>query len=127
MSPTLSLSDPPGSSAIAGGISWVEGAALGSIATMVAVIAVAAIGLLMLSGRLDLRRGIAVVLGCFLLFGATDIATALAGLASSDRVTIEPSATTQSAQFSNHLSSLAPHPAAYDPYAGASVPARRPR
>src|SRR3546814_20784978 len=63
-----SLTDPPGSSVIASGVAWVEGAALGSVATAIAIIAVAAIGLLMLSGRLDLRRGITVIFGCFLLF-----------------------------------------------------------
>src|SRR3546814_7849839 len=68
-----SLTDPPGSSVIASGVAWVEGAALGSVATAIAIIAVAAIGLLMLSGRLDLRRGITVIFGCFLLFGASGI------------------------------------------------------
>src|SRR3546814_8122909 len=79
-----SLTDPPGSSVIASGVAWVEGAALGSVATAIAIIAVAAIGLLMLSGRLDLRRGITVIFGCFLLFGASGIAAALTGLRSEE-------------------------------------------
>jgi len=120
-----SLTDPPGSSVIASGVAWVEGAALGSVATAIAIIAVAAIGLLMLSGRLDLRRGITVIFGCFLLFGASGIAAALTGLAGGDTQVRQPT-TPDPGQLSGHLSSAAP-PTAYDPYAGASVPVRRRR
>lgn len=123
-SPTLSLTDPPGSSAIAGGVAWAQGAALGTVATTVAVIAVAAIGLLMLSGRLELRRGITVVFGCFLLFGASSIAAALAGLTGADRRPGQPVAP-DPGPLSSRLPSSAPPPSAYDPYAGASVPMRR--
>jgi type IV secretory pathway VirB2 component (pilin) len=123
-SPALSLTDPPGSSAIAGGVAWIEGAALGTVATTVAVIAVAAIGLLMLSGRLELRRGITVIFGCFLLFGASSIAAALAGLTGADRPPGQPVAP-DPGPLSSRLLSSAPPPSAYDPYAGASVPMRR--
>ena len=52
---------------------WLQGTLLGTVATSVAVIAVAAVGLMMLTGRLDWRRGSVVVLGCCVLFGATSI------------------------------------------------------
>src|SRR3546814_14694750 len=78
-----------------------------SVATAIAIIAVAAIGLLMLSGRLDLRRGITVIFGCFLLFGASGIAAALTGLAGGDTQVRQPT-TPDPGQLSGHLSSAAP-------------------
>ena len=50
--------DPPGSGPILGALSWVQGTLLGNLATTVAVIAVAVVGLMMLTGRIDWRRGI---------------------------------------------------------------------
>lgn len=122
--PTLSLTDPPPESPITAGVAWIQGAALGSTATIVAVIAVATIGFFMLSGRLELRRGITVVMGCFILFGASGIAAALTGLASENVQPRRPSAS-DTGQLSSQLQSPATPPAAYDPYAGASVPTRR--
>ena len=46
---------------------------LGTVATTVAVIAVAAVGFMMLTGRINWRYGAVVILGCFVLFGATSI------------------------------------------------------
>jgi type IV secretion system protein VirB2 len=43
------------------------------VATAVAVIAVAMVGFMMLTGRMNWRMGGTVVLGCFILFGATTI------------------------------------------------------
>ncbi len=62
--------DPAGSGAIVGALGWIEGTLLGSVATTVAVIAVATVGLLMLTGRINWRFGATVVLGLFILFGA---------------------------------------------------------
>lgn len=121
-SPTLSLTDPPAGSPVAESVAWVQGAALGTIATTVAVIAVATIGLLMLSGRLELRRGVTVAFGCFILFGAGGIATALTDFADTDtQAQVAPA----SDQSPSSLQPTSRPPAAYDPYAGASVPDRR--
>jgi len=68
-----SLADPAGSGAIVGAVRWLEGTLLGTIATVVAVIAVASVGLLMLTGRINWRYGATVILGCFILFGAASI------------------------------------------------------
>jgi type IV secretion system protein VirB2 len=68
-----SLSDPAGSGAIVSAVRWLEGTLLGTIATVVAVIAVATVGLLMLTGRINWRYGATVILGCFILFGAASI------------------------------------------------------
>lgn len=65
--------DPQGSSAIVGAVRWLQGTLLGTVATTVAVIAVATVGLLMLTGRLNWRYGVTVVVGCFVLFGAASI------------------------------------------------------
>jgi type IV secretion system protein VirB2 len=69
--------DPAGSSPLLGALNWVQGTLLGNIATTAAVIAVAACGFLMLTGRLDWRRGLTVIVGCFIIFGA---ATIVAGI-----------------------------------------------
>jgi type IV secretion system protein VirB2 len=66
-------SDPAGSGPILAAMQWIEGTLLGNIATTAAVIAVAVVGLLMLTGRIDWRRGIAVVVGAFIIFGAAAI------------------------------------------------------
>ncbi|MNS86603.1 TrbC/VIRB2 family protein [compost metagenome] len=67
------LSDPRGSGPIVSAVHWLQGTLLGTIATVVAVIAVACVGLLMLSGRINWRHGAVVILGCFILFGAASI------------------------------------------------------
>jgi type IV secretion system protein VirB2 len=46
---------------------------MGEVASGVAVVAVAVVGFLMLTGRLNWRYGATVILGCFILFGATTI------------------------------------------------------
>ena len=55
-------------------MSWLQGTLLGTLATTIAIIAVAWVGMLMLAGRLEIRRGLTTVAGCFLLFGASAIA-----------------------------------------------------
>jgi len=65
--------DPAGSNVILSAVTWLEGTLLGNVATALAVIAVAATGLLMLTGRIDWRRGATVILGCFIVFGAAAI------------------------------------------------------
>ena len=67
------MADPQGSGVIVSAVRWLEGTLLGTIATVVAVIAVASVGLLMLTGRINWRYGATVILGCFILFGAASI------------------------------------------------------
>jgi type IV secretion system protein VirB2 len=67
------LDDPAGSGVIVSAVRWLEGTLLGTIATVVAVIAVASVGFLMLTGRINWRYGATVILGCFILFGAASI------------------------------------------------------
>jgi type IV secretory pathway VirB2 component (pilin) len=65
--------DPAGSGVIIGAVTWLQGTLLGTVATVAAVIAVAVVGFMMLTGRIDWRRGATVILGCFILFGAASI------------------------------------------------------
>ena len=65
--------DPAGSGAISGALYWIEGTLMGTVATTAAVIAVAAVGFMMLTGRMNWRYGATVILGCFILFGAAAI------------------------------------------------------
>jgi type IV secretion system protein VirB2 len=74
-------SDPAGSSPLLAALNWVQGTLLGNLATTAAVIAVALIGYLMLTGRFDWRRGIVVLVGIFIIFGAVTIVAGIRSLA----------------------------------------------
>ncbi|MEE4537324.1 MAG: TrbC/VirB2 family protein [Erythrobacter sp.] len=54
---------------------WLTDTLLGDLAIGLCVIAVAVVGLLMMGGRLPLRLGAKVALGCFVLLGAPVIAS----------------------------------------------------
>ena len=74
--------DPAGSSPLLAALNWVQGTLLGNLATTAAVIAVAAVGFMMLTGRIDWRRGLTVVVGAFIIFGAVSIVAGIRSLAS---------------------------------------------
>ena len=65
--------DPAGSGPVVAAVGWLQGTLLGNVATAVAVTAVAAVGFMMLTGRLNWRFGATVILGTFILFGAASI------------------------------------------------------
>lgn len=120
--PRLSLTDPGSSASLVAAATWVQSLVTGTTATIVATIAVAGVGFLMLQGRLPLRRGMIVVMGCFIVFGSSAIADGLMAVGQS---------TSTSAGSDMIVSSASPPPPAapaqpsvYDPYAGASVPDR---
>jgi type IV secretory pathway VirB2 component (pilin) len=122
MHPFFSLST---SNAITSSAAWVHGTLVGTVGTAIAVIAIASIGLLMSSGRLDVRRGAHAILGCFIIFGASTIASgivgALAGAATSRDVAQAPTpppALPAAPAYPNA------NPSAFDPYAGAAVPSQ---
>src|SRR3954462_12619938 len=77
MAMALAYPDPAGSNAIAAAMAWLQGTFLGSVATSIAVIAVAAVGFRMLTGRVHWRYGATVLIGCFILFGASAIPAGL--------------------------------------------------
>src|SRR5918998_107064 len=74
--------DPQGSGPIVAALGWLQGTLLGNVATAVAVMAVAAVGFMMLTGRLNWRFGATVIIGCFILFGAGAIVTGVPAPAS---------------------------------------------
>jgi type IV secretory pathway VirB2 component (pilin) len=65
--------NPPGSGPINNALGWIQGTLMGNLATTAAVIAVAACGFMMLTGRMNWKFGATVVMGCFVLFGAAAI------------------------------------------------------
>ncbi|WP_332709185.1 TrbC/VirB2 family protein [Sphingomonas sp. PB4P5] len=119
---------PPGaagSSSLLNAAEWTQGTMLGTVATTVAIVAVAATGVLMFSGQINVRRGLTVVVGCFILFGASSIAAGLQSLTGKvvERpipILFEPSEPTTPMRPPPPRVPAEP----YDPYAGASVPQR---
>lgn len=84
LSPTAALAqaaDPQGSGPIVAALGWLQGTLLGNVATAVAVMAVAAVGFMMLTGRLNWRFGATVIIGVFILFGAGTIVAGIQGAA----------------------------------------------
>jgi type IV secretion system protein VirB2 len=59
-----------GASPILNAALFVQGILLGPVATAIAVVAVAMVGFMMLTGRMNWRYGATVIVGCFILFGA---------------------------------------------------------
>jgi type IV secretory pathway VirB2 component (pilin) len=120
------LGDPGGSGAIVAAVLWLQNTLLGTVATTVAVISVATVGLMMLSGRVDLRRGASVVLGCFILFGASSMAAGIRSVAAGDPAMPEAYAVEPWIPPPPPPPTLVPaRPAApADPFAGAAVPTR---
>lgn len=76
-SPAMAQQDPAGSGPIVRAAQWLQGTLMGNVATAAAVIAVAVVGFMMLTGRMNWRYGITVVLGCFILFGAVAIVSGI--------------------------------------------------
>ena len=79
------IADPAGSGVLVSAVRWLEGTLLGTVATVVAVIAVATVGFMMLTGRINWRYGATVILGCFILFGAASIVAGIQSTASLGR------------------------------------------
>lgn len=108
--------------ALLGAAQWVEGLLHSRLVVLVAILAVAAVGLQLLSGRIAIRRAAMVVIGCFLLFGASAIARGLIAAASEVGVATVPTDPAMMAPPPD----FPPPPAApsqvSDPYAGASIP-----
>lgn len=116
-----SLSDPPESSVIAAAAQWGQTLITGDLATILAVVAIAVVGLGMLGGRIDVRRGARVLLGCFILFGAASIAQGLQNAASADDAAPPVAEPAPPPTYILPPRTDAANPS-YDPYAGASVP-----
>jgi type IV secretion system protein VirB2 len=109
---------PPPTSAIASSATWISDLVFGSLATTIAIIAIAWVGFAMLSGRINIKRGLSVIFGCFLLFGAKSIASGLQNAATSQGATVTASVPPPP----TYARSTPTNPqGGYDPYAGAAV------
>jgi type IV secretion system protein VirB2 len=96
---------------------WIEGVLLGEVAVVVCVLAVACIGGLMLAGRILLRDGMRVVIGCFVLLGAPVIAAGIVeGGSEVIGMSARPPVVVQMEKMPRDLP-----PSNFDPYAGASL------
>lgn len=77
-SPAFAMNgDPQGSGPIVAALGWLQGTLLGNVATTIAVIAVAMVGFMMLTGRINWRFGATVIVGCFVLFGSAAIVSGI--------------------------------------------------
>jgi type IV secretion system protein VirB2 len=102
---------------------WFTALLIGPLVTALLVVAVAVFGMGMLSGRLSLRRGMEVVIGCFVLAGAAEIAGSMMQRAPGVGLSALPSAPVVVVEQA--LPPLGPDPAPrapsgnpFDPYAG---------
>ena len=84
MSPDLFTTAESEAAALPAAASWLAGLAGGEFGVILAVIAVAVLGFVLLSGRVALRRAGRTALSCFILFGAGALANALLGIVSGD-------------------------------------------
>lgn len=111
------LFEADGGTSLVEAVRWIEGVLFGEVALVLCTLAVAAVGGAMLTGRLPIKQGLRVVLGCFILLGAPGIAAGIV-----DATYETPQASSQSPPVP--AESLAPRPdlppANYDPYDGAS-------
>jgi type IV secretion system protein VirB2 len=119
----VSLIDAPSRGVVTSALTWIEGALFGGVATGIAVIAVASIGFGMLSGRISVKRGITILLGCFILFGASSLARGLRAFSEEDAQSYDgPRQISAPVFVKPDVSPQKPGENSYDPYAGAAVP-----
>lgn len=120
--------DPAGLESLLGAVQWVEGSMLGTVATTIAVVAVAATGMMMLSGRIDWRRGASMILGCFIVFGASSIAAGIraAAIGDGDGYMPPPAVAPPFLAVMPGTRARASAPTGNDPYATAAMPVGQP-
>ncbi len=114
--PSPSLFEPTGAQPLGEASAWLTGTLLGDLATGVCVIAIAVVGLMMMGGRLPVREGLRVVIGCFILLGAPTIA---GGLMREDGANEGYTSLAIPESSSDPRGELPPSD--YNPYAGASL------
>lgn len=99
-------------------VRWIQGTLIGSVATGVAVLAVAFLGYGMLAGRLDWRTGLRVVLGVFILFGAPMIVQGLRSTVGGNGGAAPDPAAASSEQAAPKTPEMKRPADAFDPYGG---------
>jgi type IV secretory pathway VirB2 component (pilin) len=95
-------------------LQWAISVLYGPLGTTIAIISIALLGALMLTGRMPMRRGMQMVLALFLFFGAATLATIFVSQA--------PTATPTTAIADNAIPPTDVEATnVFDPYAGAST------
>lgn len=113
---SFSLFEQQGDTSIGTAIDWIGATVFGPASIVFCTIAIAFVGLTMLTGNLPVRRGLHVVVGCFVLFGAPLIATNLLSF----RGLEAPSPPVEVKELDLSVGRDLPQPSR-DPYAGASL------
>jgi len=72
--------DRPATDPLTGSVDWLTGTLTGDLAAAISVLAIAFVGFSMLTGHIAIRRGLQVIVGCFVLLGAPVIAAGMLGL-----------------------------------------------
>lgn len=130
LSISVSLSDPVGASPLVAAVLWLEQTLLGTIARTVAILAVSSVGFMMAFGRVNFRYGATVIIGCFIVFGATSIVAGMQAAVSgsgSESLMPAPIAAVPAPVAIPADLPVGPRKPGSDPYAGASVPLRSSR
>jgi len=68
----------PGGNPLVDALNWMMEILLGPVATALAVMAVAGVGFMMLTGRMNWRYGGTVIIGVFIIFGAPRLVSSIA-------------------------------------------------
>ncbi|MEG3152397.1 TrbC/VirB2 family protein [Sphingomonas sp. ZT3P38] len=105
-------------------VGWVQQVLLGSAATAIAIIAVASVGFMALSGRIDLRQSVTVIIGCFILFGAPSVVAGLQAAIAGGAGEVARSVAPPPAPVFQPPPRQPFEAQPYDPYSGAAVPTR---
>ncbi|MEP0189671.1 MAG: TrbC/VirB2 family protein [Erythrobacter sp.] len=79
-SAALAQGVPQSNDPVTAALTWMQSILLGPIATSLAIIAVAGVGFLMLTGRMNWRYGGTVVIGIFIIFGAPRLVASISGI-----------------------------------------------
>lgn len=111
--------------AISAAAGFVAETLTGGLATSIAVIAIAWFGLMVMSGNLSRRRGMQLIVGCFVIFGAPLIAGGIMKTLAGQET--PPGPLPAPAAPPLQVPSAVQRPASsnpYDPYAGAALPPR---
>lgn len=114
-----SLFEAPEPSVIGAAMDWCLSLVSGPLVTAIATLAVAGIGFALLAGRLPVRRAMTVVVGIFLLAGVGPVIDVLPSVTSNGGSSAAPTPAPEPMRGNT------PSPDAFDPYAGASISARR--
>ena len=77
---STSLFDAPVGDPVQESSGWITAVITGELAIALCTLAVAFLGFLLLTGRLPVRRGALIILGCFVLLGAPASASGISGV-----------------------------------------------